>query len=160
MNVLERFKPSIPKRGLFFIAATVWAVAGGMLAFRGYGFIMEDASPHTWRFFWGVLGGLVFFLFLFDGISRKHIQRISALKSETPCVFSFFNWKSYALMGIMIASGIATRYSRLLPLSDLGTFYIAMGVPLLASSIRFSHMGFTYGSPPAAAGRGRGTVGQ
>jgi hypothetical protein len=143
-NILNSFKPGIPKRWLLFLASLVWACAGGILAARGYFLIMEALSPHAPRLELGLVGGVFFFLLLFRRISARHIRRIDGLLPERPCMFSFFNWRSYGMMALMIGLGIVLRKSRLIPTDDLGTFYISMGIPLLFSSVRFAHRGLLH----------------
>ncbi len=137
----ESWKPGLPKRWLFLFAGLVWACAGGILAVRGYVYVMEAFSPHAVRLELGFLGGLLFFILVFRRISGRHMRRIDGLLPERPCLFSFFNWRSYGMMALMIGMGIFLRRSHLVPADDLGTFYISMGIPLLFSSVRFAHRG-------------------
>jgi hypothetical protein len=129
--------PRVPRTWLLFIAAVVWTVAGGMLLFRGY--LYSQANPGHLFLKTGacVLGGLVFYAVMFDKISKKHVTRISNLKIEKPCAFSFFNLRSYLLMTIMIAAGITLRKSGVMAPQNLALIYLTMGIPLLLSSFRF-----------------------
>ena len=145
--MLESLKPGTTKRGLLFLASLVWACAGGILATKGYFFVMSTLSPHVLRLLIGTVGGILFFLILFRRISGMHISRIRGLKVDRPCMFSFFNWKSYGMMALMITTGILLRTSRLVSPDDLGTFYIAMGIPLIFSSFRFARNGVLYRDP-------------
>jgi hypothetical protein len=138
----ESLTPRISKHYLLFIAALVWTFAGGMLEYRGYSYIM--AYPHflVIRIIVCILGGTLFFNLLFSKISGKHVARILNLSIERPCIFSFFNWKSYLMMGIMISSGIMLRITGAVSPEYLSLIYITMGIPLLMSSFRFYYSFF------------------
>lgn len=58
--------------------------------------------------------------------------------------FSFFNLRSYFLMAVMISMGITLRKLSLMQIHYLSIFYVAMGIPLGLSSVRFFHCGFSY----------------
>jgi len=134
-------KPTTTRRGLLFVAGTVWAIAGGLLAYRGLSFIAEEALHPVVLFVIGAAGGALFFVVLFRKISARHILRILRITHERPCLFSFFGWKSYLMMGLMITLGILLRNASFIPRVELGTAYLMMAVPLLASSFRFFHSG-------------------
>lgn len=142
ISILNTFKPSVPKRYLLFVAAMVWTFAGGMLFFRGFlalkfntlGVLEEEGAS--------IVLGIVFYVFMFSRISLKHIQRMKNNTNEYPCVFSFFNWRSYILMSIMISMGVTLRLTGIVPIQYLSLFYICMGTPLLLSSLRFYIHGF------------------
>ncbi len=84
-----------------------------------------------------VIGGLLFYYFLFSKIATKHINRLTGFTGERYCVFSFFNMKSYFLMFLMISMGILLRKSHLVSVGHLSFLYLMMGIPLLLSAIRF-----------------------
>jgi hypothetical protein len=134
--------PRVPRIYLLLIAALVWTFAGGMLLFRGYFFLIESNHLLLLKIVSCVSGGLVFYALLFDKISKKHITRIKGLAVDRPCAFSFFNWRSYMLMAVMITSGIALRKSGFVAPEYLSFIYITMGVPLLMSSFRFYYSYF------------------
>lgn len=142
MNI-EFFTPRVSRIYLLLIAAIVWTLAGGMLLFKG-GLFLKD-SPHwmLFKIFGCTFGGLLFFKVLFNRISREHIDRIINLPIEHPCLFSFFNVKSYFLMSIMIGGGIIMRRAGLVSPEYLAIIYLTMGIPLLLSSFRFYYTFFT-----------------
>ena len=143
-ELLIKFKAGISKKYLLFVAAIVWTFAGVMLIKRGIGLVSETKLTLGLSFLIGIFGGTIFYMLLFSGISLKHSLRISLIKVEKPCIFSFFNFKSYIMMLIMISGGIILRTSDILDHSGIGTFYIIMGFPLLFSSFRFYFYGFRY----------------
>jgi hypothetical protein len=90
-----------------------------------------------WEIAVSLAGGIIFFRVLFFRISSKHILRISSLEILRPCVFSFFNFRSYLLMALMITMGISVRKFHLISAEFLAYFYITMATPLLLSAARF-----------------------
>ena len=137
MNLLQTLTPRLPRRYLLFIAAVFWTFAGGMLLYRGMLLIMRPEHYRWFRLMISIIGGILFYRFLFSGISRKHTQRILGLPLEKPCLFSFFNMKSYFMMAIMITAGITLRKLDIINHEILYTFYLTMGIPLLVSAFRF-----------------------
>jgi len=145
MDIIRLFKPKASKRNLLFIAALVWTFAGGMLLMRGLSIAVNIRDSSLIKILLSLVCGGLFYLFLFSRVSLNHVRRIINLQNDTPCLFSFFNVKSYVLMAVMIASGILLRTSGIIPSEYLSLFYIIMGIPLVLSSFRFYYQGFFYG---------------
>lgn len=141
MSFAEKFKPAVKKRTLLYIAGCVWCFAGSILITRALISLIEIQHMLSLELFLGIIGGLCFYIFLFTKISKKHITRISLIKADLPCFFSFFNFKSYVLMTVMVTGGIILRNSHIIDPEYLYTFYLAMGVPLLFSGFRFFRAG-------------------
>ena len=137
-------KPGVPKRALLFIAGLAWTFAGGMLLYRGF-LMLAGNTDYLWIKLIGCLvaGGLFYYI-VFDKVSFKHTNRIKSMQHERPCAFSFFNWKSYLMMIMMISMGIGLRTTGLVPLKFLSLLYITMGIPLSISAIRFYYNGFHF----------------
>jgi hypothetical protein len=135
-NKAQRFKPGVPKRHLLLVATFVWLFAGGFLMFRGIR-SMPDGSWQLWKIAVSVAGGLLFFWILFLRISAKHIRRITSLEILRPCVFSFFDFKSYLMMALMITMGVTVRKLHLIGPATISYFFVTMAVPLLISAARF-----------------------
>ena len=140
-KLLQHLTPRLPKRYLLFLAAVVWTFAGGMLLFRGMLMFRDTASHHILRLLLSFAGGIAFYVLLFSRISKKHTLRIRNLPLEKPCLFSFFNLKSYLLMSVMIAGGISLRKSGIIDPLYLSVIYVTMGIPLFISSFRFYYSG-------------------
>lgn len=131
---------------LLFIAAIVWTIAGSMLLFKGMK-MLQINDKHLYFIISGsAIAGSLFYLMVFTKISLKHTRRIVNLKNDNPCIFSFFNIKSYILMSIMITSGITIRVFGVVPLTYLSIVYLTMGVPLFFSAFRFYYYGIFYRS--------------
>ena len=136
-SFINRLKPGIPKRVLLFVAGLVWTFAGGMLLYRG-GRLLADYPEYLWiKLFLSIGAGILFYYFMFDKISAKHTARIKSLPHERPCMFSFFDPKSYLMMVLMISMGIGLRMSGLVALKHISLLYVTMGIPLTISAIRF-----------------------
>ncbi len=144
MDILQTIKPKVSKRSLLYIAAVVWTFAGGMLIYKGILLSIQAPEALGIKIFISGLGGAAFYWLLFSNISKKHTKRIVELKMEKPCLFSFFSFRSYILMAIMITSGILLRKSGIIPTQYLLVLYFTMGIPLFLSSIRFYYHGLFY----------------
>ncbi len=144
MDIFQAIKPKISKRYLLFIAALVWTFAGGMLLYKGIFMFSVTKSLLGLRIIISIIGGILFYILLFSKISLKHVNRIIKLKIENPCLFSFFNVKSYVLMAIMITSGIFLRKSGIISPEYFSIIYISMGIPLFISAFRFYYYGINY----------------
>lgn len=134
---MNKYKPGVPKRHLLLVAALIWAMAGGILGARGAAYLAGASDHLLLRYAAALVGGVVFFLMVFARISLKHITRIRAIDVVSPCLFSFFNFRSYLMMAVMISAGITLRTFHLVAPVPLGTFYICMATPLLLSAVRF-----------------------
>lgn len=147
MNIkskLYALKPAVPKRYLMLIAGVVWSFAGGMLFGKGVNMLLLFSQEIWWKLFISIPLGIAFYQFMFSKIFKKHSERIMSIKHERPCAFSFFNWKSYIMMGSMITLGILLRTTGIVPIRYLSIVYIAMGIPLSISAIMFFVYGIRY----------------
>lgn len=143
-SIFKAVKPGIPKRYLLFVAAFMWTFAGGMLLFRGFSMLRFGSIGILTEESVGIIAGIAFYIFMFSKISLKHITRILNLQIDKPCLFSFFNWRSYFMMTLMISLGITLRLTGIVPIQYLSLFYVAMGTPLFMSAFRFYYHGFKY----------------
>ena len=142
MKMIEKLKPGVKKRSLLYIAGCVWLIAGGILITRALVTLINIQHLLFLEIIIGIIIGACFYKLLFNKISKKHITRISLIKVDRPCLFSFFNLRSYILMMIMISGGITLRKSNILAPEYLYTFYLGMGIPLLLSGVRFFIAGY------------------
>ncbi len=136
-KLLYSYKPSVPKRYLLLIAGLVWTFAGCMLFLKGTYYLVNNTSHLLIRYLIAVPFGITFYLVLFAKISLKHINRIRTIDIARPCLFSFFNFRSYIMMGVMMSMGIMLRRFDVIDHDILYTFYLGMGTPLLISAARF-----------------------
>jgi quinol-cytochrome oxidoreductase complex cytochrome b subunit len=141
MSLAQKLKPGVKKRTLLFVAGCAWTIAGGMLITRALLALIAIQHLLLIEIIIGIIAGACFYIFMFTRISKKHITRISLIKVDYPCFFSFFNLRSYILMSVMISGGILLRKSNIIAPEYLYTFYLAMGIPLLLSAFRFFKAG-------------------
>jgi hypothetical protein len=137
---LIQYKPSVPVEYLFFIASAVWAFAGTMLLMKGLTPLLLTPDPLK-PLLISIPAGILFYLLMFSRISAKHIFRIQNITIYQPCAFSFFDWKSYGMMTIMISAGIVMKKIHLIPLNYYYPFLVCMGIPLIISAFRFLSAG-------------------
>jgi hypothetical protein len=147
MQESNKYKPGVPKRTLLFVAAAVWTIAGSILLIRG--FIVIPAYHHIiLESMIGLCCGVIFYLLMFLKVSKKHITRILNLTADKPCMFAFFDVRSYVLMFFMISAGITVRKFKLIDEEYIYTFFITMGIPLLLSAVRFLIAGIKFKAQP------------
>ena len=137
IKFLEKIKPGVQKRTLLMIAGCAWSIAGGILISRSLIHLIGVNHLLAMELGIGIVFGSFFYLLLFARISKKHITRINLIEIDNPCFFSFFNFRSYLLMAIMISGGITLRLSGLVNPEIIYTFFLCMGIPLLVSAWRF-----------------------
>ncbi len=137
IQFLEKIKPGVQKRTLLLIAGCAWSIAGGILIFRSLLWLIGANQHLSMEIGIGIVLGILFYILLFARISKKHITRITLIRIDNPCFFSFFNFRSYLLMTIMISGGITLRLSGLVNPRIIYTFFLCMGIPLLVSAWRF-----------------------
>ncbi|MCX6272652.1 MAG: hypothetical protein NTU44_15820 [Bacteroidetes bacterium] len=143
---LIRWKPSVGKKTLLFIAGILWMLAGCILLFRGIFHLINDHYYLLISLSGGAVGGILFYRLVFARVSNKYIRRILHLENDRPCVFSFFSWKSYLIMAFMISMGIFLG-KRFLPPHELHVFFVIMSIPLITSGLRFIKHGVDYLQP-------------
>ena len=73
--------------------------------------------------------------FGFLKIVDKNLDRIKPMQ-EKPCAFAFLSWRNYLIIGVMMTLGITLRHSSM-PKTYLSVIYIAIGLSLFLSSIRY-----------------------
>ncbi|HCE47003.1 MAG TPA: hypothetical protein DET40_25935 [Lentisphaeria bacterium] len=137
MDILSRYKPSVSRHNLLLIAGIAWTAAGLILTGRGLKYLIQHSEFFGWRLTGGLIFGVLFYILLFANISRSHIKRIRGLNIPYPCAFSFFNLRSYLMMGLMISGGIMLNRFDVINKEWLYNFYVVMGVPLLISASQF-----------------------
>jgi hypothetical protein len=130
------FKPAVTNYLLLFIAGIVWAGVGFMLLSLANSWLSgaSDINPHPFVIS-GAACALVIHHFGFLKIADKNLKRILEMKDKS-CIFAFIPWKSYLVIAVMILMGAALRHS-IIPKHYLAVLYIAIGLALVLSSIRY-----------------------
>lgn len=134
-KILYKLKPGVPKIVLIALGAFLWGFAAYRILSLGYIFIERHALHHWINYFIGVAGFIPFFLLVFRKVSFRYITRIKNLPYERPCMFAFFDFRGYLMMSFMITLGILISHLDIIPELYKGTFFISLGISLLASSV-------------------------
>lgn len=137
MTNIDKFKPAVSKRILFLFAAIIWGIAADRVLTLGIGDVVSNTSNKYIYFLIGALGAAIFFTKVFFKIYKKNVKRIINSELEKHCAFSFFDVKGFLTMAFMITFGISLRGLAFIPKLYLGTFYLVIGLSLLASAIIF-----------------------
>ena len=134
-KILQTLKPGVPKPVLIALGAALWGFAAYRILKMGFILVERHALHHFVNYLIGVAGFIPFFLLVFRKVSLRYITRIKNLPQRRPCVFSFFDLRGYIMMSFMITLGILVSHWQLIPELYKGTFFISLGLSLLASSI-------------------------
>ena len=144
MNLWHKLKPGVPRQVLVILGAALWGFAAYRILKLSYIKIEGNARNSLLKYFIGVLGFIPFYWFVFRKVSKRYILRIINLESDRPCVFAFFDIRGYILMSLMISMGILISRWPLIPDLYKGTFFVSLGLSLLASAIYYLYAGFRY----------------
>ncbi len=127
----------IPKNQLLLIAGLVWCAAGGMVSMIGLPLEFGLAPAHLILLPLAAVIFLVFYVFVFSPLVRKHTRRIRARAEDRLPFWHFFNASSWAVMAVMMGGGMALRLSHLMPDWVIAFFYSGLGVALFLCGVRF-----------------------
>jgi hypothetical protein len=132
---MNKYKPAVDKWVLLLLAGFMWIGVGVMLLF--YSYVWLSVYPGKGFSFatTGIIVALMIHHFGFLKIVDTNLGRILPMEGKR-CIFSFITWKSYIIVAIMIVMGILLRHSPI-PKSYLSIVYIAIGLSLILSSIRY-----------------------
>ncbi|MDE6732159.1 MAG: hypothetical protein K2J77_04710 [Oscillospiraceae bacterium] len=120
---------------LLLIAALVWTAAGVNILRIG---IIE--YPPFFSLINAILSAVVFVifeLFIFGRLVKKHTKRIDAYGDEKQLWIKFFDVKSFIIMAVMMTGGILLRSLHLAPTVFIAVFYTGLGAALLLAGIMF-----------------------
>ncbi|MCW5214612.1 hypothetical protein VT98_11872 [Candidatus Electrothrix communis] len=129
-NDITRFRPDVSKSVHLFAAPLIWTAVGIMLMIRGLGWI--GFSLTGWLLFIALFIGTIKSLTILDKSAKKNLNRIMTF-NEKSCIGAVYPWRTWLLVILMMATGIALR-SMTEPGLFLGTVYLAVGWGLLLSS--------------------------
>ena len=132
MSVLRR-----PKNQLMLIAGLVWCAAGAFVCMVGLPLEFRLAPSHLILVPLAVGIFLVFYVFVFSPLVRKHTSRIRARKEDRLPVWNFFNASSWVVMAVMMGGGMALRFSHLMPDWMIAFFYSGLGAALFLCGVLF-----------------------
>ena len=127
---VKLFKPGVPRSAHLFAAPFLWTVIGCVLMYRGWGWL----DPGRGRLAVVIAGllGTIKSLVVLDRAANRVVQRIDRFQ-DGACLGAVYSWKTWLLVLLMIASGMALR--RVIePGPVIGTLYLAIGWSLCLSS--------------------------
>jgi hypothetical protein len=118
----------------------LWSVVGLVLCGLASYWFSTVAWPVNGLVALVALGvGVLAYVFLFSRIAAKNIERIGRQPLRV-CLFAFQAWRSYLLIGVMMALGFTLRHSHL-PRLILAAIYLVIGTALtLASSLYYDQL--------------------
>lgn len=126
----------VKRNTLLLIAALVWSAAGfnilriGLLAYPPYRTVVN--------YLLSALVFIVFQIFIFRRLVKKHTARISAYEDELHFFLKFFDVKSFIIMAVMMTGGIWLRSSGAAPDRFIAFFYTGLGASLLLAGLLFA----------------------
>jgi small-conductance mechanosensitive channel len=127
----------VPKNNLMLIAGLVWCAAGGMVVMIGLPLEFQLAPEHLLLVPLAVAVFLVFYLFVFSRLVRKHAGRIRSREEDRLPFWQFFNGPSWAVMAVMMGGGMALRVSHVMPDWAIAFFYTGLGIALFLCGLQF-----------------------
>lgn len=136
MTDIDKYKPAVKNTFLIILAGIVWICVGIMLMFLAFSWLSTASHFNIYLYICaGVLLALVVHHFGFLRIVNKNLKRILQMDGKR-CLFSFFPWKSYLIVIVMVTLGSLLRHS-VIPKKDLAVLYIGIGLALVLSSVRY-----------------------
>ncbi|WP_243349972.1 hypothetical protein [Parabacteroides sp. FAFU027] len=141
-KVLQRL--IVPKTVLIGMGAALWGFAAIRILILGETAIGNYQIHPTLNYLIGIAGFVPFFWFVFRKVSNRYASRILALPRHKSHLFAFLDRRGYIMMTIMISMGIGIKHVSAIPEVYKGTFFISLGLSLLASSIVYIVRGVQY----------------
>lgn len=135
-------------------AATIWLVGASIVLVRGFGYV-QGRSWIVWALAAGLVLGVLKSRYMLERVATRAVERIRA---RGPAFFlSFFSLRAWALVAVMMGSGIAIRNvvvaSNELGTGILGAVYIGVGTALVLADRVFWHAAFRKPKDAQAAQR-------
>jgi hypothetical protein len=119
------------------IAGIVWCLAGAMVCLVGLPLLFRLEPPDPALLPLAVAIFLVFYVFVFSRLVRKHTHRVRARTEERLPFWHFFNASSWAVMAVMMGGGMTLRLGHVVPDWFIAFFYSGLGVALFLCGLRF-----------------------
>ena len=125
----------VKRNTLLLLACLIWSAAGfnilriGLMAYPAY--------RAGINYLLSALVFVVFQVFIFGKLVKKHTARIGAYEDKFHFFLKFFDKKSFAIMAVMMTGGIWLRSSGLAPERFIAFFYTGLGASLLLAGLLF-----------------------
>lgn len=143
---LKKYIFRVNKRTLLLIAGIVWMFAGFRVLTLGGEDIQSNHGKWIISLIFAAVIFYIFFKFIFSKMFKKHTTRIINSELKKHCAFSFFDVRSYLIMGFMIFFGITVRSIGIFNPVYVGTFYIGLGFALFMAGVLFLISSFKFSS--------------
>ena len=128
---------NVKRNTLLLLACFVW-IAAGFNIFR-IGFIEYKPYHNIINYLLSVLVFVVFQIFIFAKLVKKHTERIGKYNEEKHLFIKFFDGKSFVIMACMMILCIVLRYGGLAPKRFIAVFYAGLGASLLLAGLKFGY---------------------
>ena len=128
---------NVKRNTLLLLACFVWSAAGFNI-FR-IGFIEYKPYHNIINYLLSVVVFVVFQIFVFGKLVKKHTERIGNYTEERHLFIKFFDGKSFLIMAFMMILGIVLRYGGLAPKHFIAFFYAGLGASLLLAGLKFGY---------------------
>ena len=125
----------VKRNTLLLLACLIWSAAGfnilriGLMAYPAY--------RAGINYLLSALVFVVFQVFIFGKLVKKHTARIGAYEEKFHFFLKFFDKKSFAIIAVMMTGGIWLRSSGLAPERFIAFFYTGLGASLLLAGLLF-----------------------
>lgn len=133
-SLLYRLMPRAGVRVQLVLAAVVWLVGASILLIRGVTYLSQSHWI-AWLAALALALGVVKGHLVLYRVARKGVGRIRE-RGRDGCLFGFFSWNAWLLIGVMMGGGILLRESGA-PAEFLSVLYVAVGTALVYGDITY-----------------------
>ena len=123
----------VSKNTLLLIACLVWGFAGFNILKIGVNAYSNFLSPINFTLSLAVF--VIFQVFIFGKLVKKHVSRINAYKENKQFFLKFFDVKSFIIMAFMMTFGIVLRATNIAPERFIAVFYTGLGSALALAGL-------------------------
>ena len=127
----------VSKNTLLLIACLVWGFAGFNILKIGVSAYSNFLSPINFTLSLAVF--VIFQVFIFGKLVKKHVSRINAYKENKQFFLNFFDVKSFIIMAFMMTFGIVLRATNIAPEQFIAVFYTGLGSALTLAGLLFGY---------------------
>jgi hypothetical protein len=144
LNAAQSFEHGVPKRFTIFITAFGWTLISILIFGRSIYLLLNYHDYLLLKVVGSLIAGLLFYLLLFFKISFRHSRITISLRNDGPRSFSSFDVKRDILITVIAIIGFLLRVLGIVSLENISILYIATGIPLLLSTLRYYYYGTFY----------------
>ena len=127
----------VSKNTLLLIACLVWGFAGFNILKIGVNAYSNFLTPINFTLSLAVF--VIFQVFIFGKLVKKHVSRINAYKENKQFFLKFFDVKSFIIMAFMMTFGIVLRATNIAPERFIAVFYTGLGSALALAGLLFGY---------------------